>query len=264
MAKQNLTALITGASSGIGLELAKVFAQEGYDLVLVARSKGKLSDLGAELSKAHGIDAQVIAADLADPASVETIAKELEARGTKVTALVNNAGYASYGPFAEVSPKEQLDMIQVNVVALTALSRRLLPGMLERRQGQILNVASTAAFQPGPLMAVYYATKSFVLSLSEALADELDGTGVTVTALCPGPTASGFQSRAKMEESKLVRGKKIMDATTVARAGFEAMRKGTRVAIPGFMNKVMANSVRLLPRSMVTSLVRKAQERANA
>jgi len=262
MATKNETALITGASSGIGLELAKVFAQQKHDLVLVARSKDKLEEVGAQLAKAHGIQYTVIPADLADLKAVEALVKELSARKLTVDVLVNNAGYASYGHFAETDFDTELKMIQVNVVALTALTKRLLPGMVARKHGRIMNVASTAAFQPGPLMAVYYATKAFVLSLSEALSEETAGTGVTVTALCPGPTESGFQARAKMEESKLVRGKKIMDAATVAQAGYDALQRGTRVIVPGFMNKMLAGSVRLLPRTTVTSLVRKAQERA--
>lgn len=259
---KNETALITGASSGIGLELARVFAQEGYDLVLVARSKDKLEELGAELAKAHGVRTHVFTADLAELAQVDGLVKALGQQGLTVDVLVNNAGFASYGPFAETGFEDEMRMIQVNVVALTALTKRLLPGMIQRKRGKVMNVASTAAFQPGPLMAVYYATKAYVLSLSEALANEVEGTGVTVTALCPGPTTSGFQARAKMEASKLVRGKKIMDATTVAKAGYDALMRGTRVAVPGFKNKVMAGSVRLLPRNTVTTLVRKAQERS--
>ena len=155
-------------------------------------------------------------------------------------------------------------MIQVNVLALTVLTRLLLPDMVARKTGRVLNVASTAAFQPGPLMAVYYATKAYVLSFSEALGNELEGTGVTVTCLCPGPTKTGFQGRAKMEESKLVKGKEMMDSRTVARAGLEALVRGQAVVIPGFMNKMLATSVRFLPRAAATRIVRNIQERAHA
>jgi uncharacterized protein len=177
--------------------------------------------------------------------------------------LVNNAGYASYGLFAQTEAEAQLRMIQLNVSALTALTRAWLPGMLARGWGRVLNVASTAAFQPGPLMAVYYATKAYVLSFSEALADETRGSGVSVTCLCPGPTQTGFQARAQMEESRLVKGKRIMDSRAVARAGYAGLMAGRSVVIPGLKNKVLAQSVRLLPRRTVTTLVRSAQERSH-
>lgn len=261
---QRQTALITGASSGIGLDFARLFAEGGYDVVLVARSEGKLRELAAELSGKYGVRAVPLAADLADAAAPGRLAERLEAEGLTVDVLVNNAGYASYGPFAETDLRDEMNMIQVNIAALTALTKRMVPGMVARKQGRILNVASTAAFQPGPLMAVYYATKAYVLSFSEALSNELQGTGVTVTCLCPGPTKTGFQARAKMEESKLVKGKDIMDSATVARAGYEALHRGTAVIVPGLMNKMMTQSVRLLPRGAVTRIVRKVQERAQA
>jgi short-subunit dehydrogenase len=175
--------------------------------------------------------------------------------------LVNNAGFATYGAFAETALEPELAELQLNVVTLTELAKRLLPGMLERRWGRILNVASTAAFQPGPLMAVYYATKAYVLSFSEALAEELRDSGVSVTALCPGPTASGFQQRAAMEDSKLVAGRKLMDAATVARAGYAAMMAGQRVVIPGLGNRLLAQSYRVSPRRLLTHVVRRMQER---
>ena len=187
----------------------------------------------------------------------------LEARGIDVDVLVNNAGYALYGAFTETDLADELAMIQVNIVALTHLTKLLVRKMVARKDGRVLNVASTAAFQPGPLMAVYYATKAYVLSFSEALANELSGTGVTVTALCPGPTKTGFQARAQMEESKLVRGKEIMTSETVARAGYAGMMKGKTVVIPGMSNKMLAQAVRFLPRNTVTKMVRNAQERAS-
>jgi hypothetical protein len=264
MSTQKKTALITGASSGIGLDFARLFAEGGYDVVLVARTESKLKALADELGTKHGVRALAVAADLADPAAPGRLMERLKAEGMQVDVLVNNAGYAGYGAFAETDAKMELDMIQVNIVALTALTKALLPGMLARKSGRILNVASTAAFQPGPLMAVYYATKAYVLSFSEALANETQGTGVTITCLCPGPTKTGFQERAKMEESKLVKGKDIMDSLTVARAGYEGLHEGRAVVIPGFMNKVLVQSVRFLPRSTITNIVRKVQDRAQA
>jgi uncharacterized protein len=251
-------ALVTGASSGIGLDLARLLAQGGYDLVLVARSAGKLQALGKELEQ-HGATTRVSAADLSEPDAAARVVAELGE--TPVEILVNNAGYGLFGKFTETLLEEELAMIQLNVVALTHFTKLLLPGMVARGSGRILNVASTAAFQPGPLMAVYYATKAYVLSLSEALSEELDGTGVTVTALCPGPTQSGFQAGAKMEDSKLVRGKSLMTSEEVARAGYQALLKGKRVVIPGARNRLLAQSIRFLPRSTVTKFVKKAQER---
>ena len=256
------TALVTGASSGIGLDLAKRFAAEGHDVALVARSEGKLKELAAALEAEHKVRAHVVTADLAQPRAAETLVAALEARGIDVDVLVNNAGYASYGAFEKTDLADELNMIQVNVVALTHLTKLFVRKMVAKKSGRVLNVASTAAFQPGPLMAVYYATKAYVLSFSEALANELAGTGVTVTALCPGPTKTGFQARAQMEQSKLVRGKEIMTAETVARIGYAGLMKGKTVVIPGVSNKMMAQAVRFLPRKTVTKLVRNAQERA--
>ncbi len=243
------TALITGASSGIGLEIARVLAPD-HDLVLVARSAAKLEALAEELG-----GARVIAADLADPAAVAKIAAEVPA----VDVLINNAGVGDFGPFAEADIDKTLGMIQLNVTSLTALARTYLPGMLERGSGRIMNVASTASFQPGPLMAVYYATKAYVLSFSEALAEETRGTGVTVTALCPGPTTSGFQAAAEMELSPLVANKKLPTSAEVAEFGVKAMRKGDAVAVPGVLNKIMASGVRFTPRPVMRRIVHKLQ-----
>ncbi|HEX6836380.1 MAG TPA: SDR family oxidoreductase [Polyangia bacterium] len=256
------TALVTGASSGIGLDLAKRFAAEGYDVALVARSEGKLKEVAAAIEAEHHVRAHVVTADLAAPRAADALVAALEARGIDVDVLVNNAGYALYGAFTETDLADELAMIQVNIVALTHLTKLVVRKMVARGGGRVLNVASTAAFQPGPLMAVYYATKAYVLSFSEALANELDGTGVSVTALCPGPTKTGFQARAQMEQSKLVRGKEIMTAETVARIGYAGLMKGKTVVIPGVSNKMMAQAVRFLPRKTVTRLVRNAQERA--
>jgi short-subunit dehydrogenase len=255
-------ALVTGASSGIGLALANECARNGLDVVLLARGKGKLDEVAAQLEREHLIRTHVLTADLAQPNAAEGLVKVLEQRALNVDVLINNAGYAVYGEFAGTNLGDELAMIQLNIVALTQLSKLLLIRMIARKEGHILNVASTAAFQPGPLMAVYYATKAYVLSFSEALANELSDTGVTVTALCPGPTRTGFQARAQMEESKLVRGKEIMTPERVARAGFAAMMKGKTVVIPGAGNKLLAKAVRFLPRNTVTRMVRSAQERA--
>src|SRR3989475_8551934 len=200
-----MTALITGASSGIGLELARVLAEHGHDGGLVARSEATLQSLAAEL-KARDVRAHVIVVDLSAPGAAKAVVDRVRDLALEIDVLVNNAGYGVYGPFLETSLDAELAMIRVNIVALTELTKRLLPAMVARKRGKILNVASTAAFLPGPLMAVYYATKAYVLSFSEAIANELEGTGVTVTALCPGPTASGFQAAARLEESRLVAG----------------------------------------------------------
>jgi hypothetical protein len=254
-------ALVTGASSGIGLDFARLLAEGGHDLVLVARSAGKLGELARELADRHGAKTRVIAADLSDPGAVPRIAAELARAGLEISVLVNNAGYGLFGKFTETDLTAELNMIALNITALTQLAKLVLPGMLARGEGRVLNVASTAAFQPGPLMAVYYASKAYVLSLSEALAEELDGTGVTITALCPGPTQSGFQAGAKMEESKLVKGKKLMTSEEVARIGYAAMMKGKRVVIPGAKNRLMAQSVRFMPRKTVTRIVKRTQDR---
>lgn len=247
------TALITGASSGIGLELARIFARQGYRVVLVARNQKRLEEIAQELRPA---EAQAIAIDLSLPGAPE----EIHGKIPKIDVLVNNAGFGVFGKFAENSIAEELNMMQLNMTALVILTKLYLPAMIAAGSGKIMNVASTAAFQPGPLMAIYYATKAFVLSFSEAIANELEGTGVTVTALCPGPTATDFQERAQLQNSRLVKGKKIMDARTVAEAGYQALMAGKTLVIPGLANKLLAQSVRFSPRSMVTKIVRRMQE----
>ncbi len=243
------TALITGASGGIGLEIARVLAPD-HDLVLVARKAAKLEALAEELG-----GAQVIAADLAEPSAVAKIVAEV----SDVDILINNAGVGDFGPFAKADTDKTLGMIQLNITALTALTRAYLPGMLERRSGRIMNVASTASFQPGPLMAVYFATKAYVLSFSEAVAEEVRGSGVTVTALCPGPTKSGFQAAADMELSALVANKKLPTPAEVAAFGVKAMNSGDVVAVPGMLNKIMATGARFTPRPVMRRLVHKMQ-----
>jgi short-subunit dehydrogenase len=255
------TALVTGASSGIGLDLARVLAEDGHDLVLVARGEARLRELADNLAKRHGITAHVIVADLARPHAAVTIAGELQRRRIDIEILVNNAGFGLTAPFVETDLQKELDMIQVNVVALTELTKLLLIPMVARRRGRILNLASTAAFQPGPLMAVYYATKAYVLSFSEAIADELRDSGVTVTALCPGPTDTGFADVAQMTESRLFTMMRPMSSRQVALAGYRGMMAGRRIVIPGATNKMLVQSLRVSPRRMITTVVRKFQEK---
>jgi short-subunit dehydrogenase len=248
------TVLITGASSGIGRELAKCFAEEGCRLILVARTRASLEALAAELRQSYQIEVRVLPADLAQPETPICLFANLEAEGLQVDVLVNNAGFGAQGPFAELPLERQLEMIQVNVTALTHLTHLFLPAMIERRRGGMINVASTAAFQPGPLMAVYYATKAFVLSFSEALAEELRGSGLTVTALCPGPTHTNFAVAAGMQNSRLLR-MKSMSAKAVAQIGHRAFRQGRYVSIAGLRNQLAAFSVRLAPRVLVRKIV---------
>ncbi|OLB15604.1 MAG: short-chain dehydrogenase [Gemmatimonadetes bacterium 13_2_20CM_70_9] len=258
------TAVVTGASSGIGLELARLLARDGYDLVLVARSVDKLDRLGAELAARHGIRARTVGADLASPDAPGAIAEMLKQAALQVDVLVNNAGYGTSGPFATTELRTELDLLQVNVIALTHLTKLVLPAMLAAKRGRILNVASTAAFQPGPFMAVYYASKAYVLSFSEALAEELSGTGVTVTTLCPGPVPTGFQARAGVDLKKVVRTPLVMDAAAVARAGYVGLMKGKRLVVPGLGNKLLVQSERFAPRRLVTKIARFLQEQVRA
>jgi short-subunit dehydrogenase len=255
------TALVTGASGGIGEEFARLLAAGGANLVLVARSHDKLAALARDLSAAHGVQARALACDLSAQDTTERIVADLHEHGIAVDTLVNNAGFATFGPFVDTPGEEEARLLQVNIVALTQLTKRLLPRMVERRHGRVLNVASTAAFQPGPLMAVYYASKAYVLSLSEALANETEGTGVTVTCLCPGPTKTGFQDRAGMRESKLFSTLRVMSAADVARAGYDGMMAGRTIVIPGLSNKLGVQFLRVSPRAMVTRVVRRIQER---
>ena len=251
--------LITGASSGIGEALATLFASNGRDIVLVARNEGRLRELTDELSGRHGVHAWPLAADLADGAAPARISETVLGYGTDIDVLVNNAGFGMSGTFAEMEFGEISEMIQVNVTALTALTRLLLPGMIRRQRGWILNVASTAAYVPGPLMAVYYASKAYVLSLSEALANELKGSGVSVTALCPGPTRTGFSARANVAGSKLFRSR-VMTAEAVARSGYEALFKGKPVVIPGVLNRWPIRLSGLVPRTLLASITRGLNE----
>ena len=254
------TALITGGSSGIGYELAKCFARDRYTLVLVARTEETLRGLADELERDVGTSVMTIAKDLSQPSAPEEIFRTLQQAEVTVDVLVNNAGFGTYGPFAQQALDGELNMIQVNVVSLTHLTGLLVPEMVRRGRGKILNVASTAAFQPGPLMAVYYATKAYVLSFSEALANELRGSGVSVTALCPGPTQTKFQERAGVAHTRLM-SRGVADAQSVARAGYRGLMRGQAIVIPGARNRLLALAVRLFPRGVVTQVVRGVQER---
>ena len=254
------TALVTGASSGIGLELATLLARDRHNLILVARSRDRLEAIARGLTEEYGVSVTILARDLARPESPPAIAREVEERGLRVEILVNNAGFGVYGQFAETPIAKELDMIQVNVTALTHLTKLFLPAMRANRRGRILNVASTAAFQPGPLMAVYYATKAYVLSFTEALANELAGSGVTVTALCPGPTITDFQKEAGLEGTRLFHSRLVMNAPEVARAGYEGMLRGKRIVIPGAGNFFLVEALRVSPRRLVTAIARRIQE----
>jgi short-subunit dehydrogenase len=254
------TALITGASSGIGYELTQVFARNNYDLVLVARSEDKLNQMAQELTDKFKISVKVVVEDLSEPESSQRIFEITKNEGITVDILVNNAGFGLYGFFQETDLIKELQMLQVNVVALTHLTKLFLPDMIAKKSGKILNLASTAAFQPGPLMAVYYATKAYVLSFSEALSNELEQTGVSVTVLCPGPTKSAFQAQANLEESKLFKNNPMMDSKTVAEIGYQGLINQRTVVIPGLRNQFLAALVRFLPRSWVLKIVRDMQE----
>lgn len=252
----NQTALITGASAGLGFEFAHLFARDGYNLVLVARSGPKLAELADALRQQHGTQVKTIPLDLGLPQASQTLFEETQHAGVHIDILVNNAGYGMSGEFATIALEESYGQIQLNVMALTLLTRLYVGPMLERRRGRIMNVASTAAFQPGPLMAVYYATKAYVLSFSEALADELRHTSVQVTCFCPGATLTEFQKRAGTETSRLFKQLAPMDAKTVAADGYRALMAGKTLAIPGLKNWLVAESVRFAPRKWVTAISR--------
>ena len=256
------TALITGASNGIGLELAKIHASKGGDLVLVARNKTKLDELKSELEHQYKVRVYTIGKDLSTDNSAQEVYEETTMQKIQIDYLINNAGFGDFGMFIETDWKKELQMINLNIKTLTQFTKLYLQVMAKRSSGKIMNVASTAAFQSGPTMAVYYATKAYVLSFSEAVDNEVSGKGVTVTTLCPGPTESGFQAAAAMEESNLVKGKKLPTAKEVAEYGYSSMMKGKTVAIHGMMNWIMANSVRFTPRALVVKLTRKIQDKA--
>jgi hypothetical protein len=257
------TALITGASMGLGAEFARLFAEQHINLVLVARNKEKLLALAENFQKKHGIEVKVFACDLSQMNEVQALYDTCMNEHIQIDFLINNAGFGDYALFhqAEYSKLEQ--MIDLNIKALTKLSHLLVNQMIERGFGRIMHVASTAAFQPGPTMAVYFATKAYVLFLGEAMSNELEGTGVTVTTFCPGATETGFQQAADLHESKLVKNKKLPGAAEVAEYGFKAMMKGELTPIHGTMNYINAMASRFLPRKWVLKIVRMVQDKAS-
>jgi short-subunit dehydrogenase len=255
-------ALVTGASSGIGLAIAELLAERKFDLVVSARNRAALEEIANHLKSEHRVNVIVLPCDLGVPGAGRALAGMLREQRLEPDVLVNNAGFGTYGPFLEQAVESQVEMIQVNITSLVELTRLLTPGMVARRSGRVLNVASTAAFQAGPLMAVYYASKAFVVSFSEAIGNELSGMGVTVTALCPGPTTTAFQDRARMQESRLAKAAALMDAPTVARIGIDAMMAGKPLAIAGMLNRLVAWSTRLAPRQLTTKLARQVNAKA--
>ena len=251
------TAVITGASGGIGMELALLFAAQGYDLILVARRVERLEKLAEDLGKMYATMANVIAMDLAQPFAGEALWKAISAITPDIDVLVNDAGVSDTGDFAAEVPEVIERMIHLDISTLTMLTRCALPGMIERKRGRILNVASLAGFQPGgPRMAVYYASKSYVLSFSRSIRRELRGTGVSVTALCPGATRTGFEETAHAQDTWMFRWRKPMEAREVARAGYQGMRRGSSVVVPGLLNKLMAYSPGLGPPAIALEINR--------
>jgi short-subunit dehydrogenase len=251
------TVLISGPTSGIGFELARLFSENGFNLILVGRNKEKLEKISRELEN-EKCKCEIIVADLSDSKIHKKIFEQTKYHEVEI--LVNNAGFGLYGEFLETDLEKELEMIQVNIVALTTLTKLFLPQMIKRKRGKVLNVASTAAFQPGPLMAVYYATKAYVLHFSEAISEELIGSGVSVTALCPGPTESGFQREANMDSSmEVLQKRNLMDAKAVARIGYNALMKNKVIEVAGFRNKITSEIVRFAPRSVVRKIVKRIQ-----
>lgn len=256
--KKGQTVLITGATTGIGFQLARLFAMNGYHLVTVARNESKLDQLQHAWTTEFGIDIHTIAQDLSHPNAVNEIITYLEKKQLQIDILVNNAGFGLFGPFIDTSIEQELEMIQVNIATLTHLTKFIAKKMVNNQSGKILNVASVAAFQPGPLMSVYFATKAYVLSFSEALTNELAEHGIQVSVLCPGPTHTGFEQRANLKQSKLFE-RNVMQAEEVARTAYQQFLTGKSMIIPGKTNWMLVRSSQLLPRKMITGIVRKMQ-----
>ena len=251
------TVLITGASSGLGLEFAKIYAREGYDLVVVARSEGKLYKLKNELEQQYNCHVWVLPQDLSQPDAAYEIFNDTLEQDITIDALVNNAGFGDFGNFWEVDVQWQTNLLQVNIMALVQLTRYFMPGMVERGHGSVLNLSSVAAFSAGPRMCLYYASKEFVRSFSEAIAEEVRGTGVTVTALCPGPTATGFEQAAQMKNSHMFSMFKPASAKDVAEAGFHAAQKGKTLCYYGWPTHAVNIAARMLPRSVCRKFMKK-------
>ncbi len=248
------TALITGASSGIGRELARCFAKDRVNLVLVARRRERLQELAGELSEAHNISVEIFDVDLSDAGAREGVYHALRKKNIAVDYLVNNAGFGDNGPFIECDWQKQNAMIELNITALSHLTRLFAPEMAQRGRGGVLNVASTAAFLPGPYMSVYYATKAYVLSFTEALAQELKGSGVRVSALCPGPVVTEFQQQANIKNTRMFSGPMVLDAGRVARIGYRGLMRGKTVNIAGLLMKLTIHPLRLTPRALVRAV----------
>lgn len=253
-------ALITGASTGIGRELARIASENGYDVALVARTAGSLKAVAADIERKTSRKAHVFPIDLSQPDAARTLFADVAQAGLNIEVLVNNAGFGLLGKFWELPEDQQMEMVQLNIGALTQLTRLYLPGMIDRRAGYIMNVGSTAAFQPGPLMAIYYASKAYVVSFSAAIHNEAKEFGVKVCCLCPGATRTEFDKRAGMEKTKLFGGGPLMSAAEVAQIGWRAMKKGKPLVVSGRMNATMAFLTRFAPRQMAAGIARSLQE----
>jgi uncharacterized protein len=254
-------ALVTGASSGIGVDLARAVARRGWNVILTARREDRLRTLERELRERHGVEALTVPEDLASPEGRGRLFQRVEEEGLEVELLVNNAGIGDYGPFAKSDRGRTMGTVELNVVALTELTHHFLPGMVSRGRGWVLNVASSAAFQPGPLMSVYYATKAYVLSLSEGLREEVRRSGVGVTALCPGPTVSEFQEKAGVNASYLGAFFPRASSERAAEVGVRALFRGRPVAVVGVTTRLQTLLLRILPRRVVPGIMRRIQER---
>lgn len=255
----NNSALITGATGGIGLELAKIHASKGDNLVLVARNKAKLEEIKLEFEALYHVKVMVIAKDLSKVNAAQEVYNQTTTEQIKIDFLINNAGFGDFGMFVETDWFKESEMIALNIVALTQLTKLYAQDMISNEFGRIMNVASIAAFLPGPKMAIYYATKAYVLSFSEAIANEMADQGVTVTTLCPGPTDTGFVKAAALEDSNLFKSQKVASSKSVAEFGYKAMMKGKVVAIPGFSNWIMTKIILFAPRALVVKVVRMIQ-----
>lgn len=256
----NKTALITGASGGLGLSFVNIFAREGYDLVLVARNGDKLNEIKNEIEKKYSVKANLIPCDLCASNGAQAVFDATKAANIHVDVLVNNAGFGDFGEFYKSDLSKQVRMVDLNCIALMELCHLYLPDMIKKGEGNILNVDSIAAFQPGPLMSVYYATKAFVFSFSQALYRELKGTGVKLTALCPGPIRTNFDTAADLGESGLFKNLKVWDPDIVAEFGYKNMKKGKSFCICGFLNKIIVFANRLAPRCLVRNMVYELQK----
>jgi uncharacterized protein len=249
------TALVTGASSGIGSEFARLLAERDHDLVLVARRTAKLEELAKELEQRHDARITVLTTDLSETNAAQEVYSQVLRRGIEVDVLVNNAGFNVYGPFSGTDPEKEMRMLQVNIMALVALTKLFVRGMIDRGYGKILNLGSTGSFAPAPLDGLYAASKAFVLSFSEAIAEELKGTGVTVTALCPGPTQTEFAAKAAMTDTKIFSGR-LMSAQQVVSIGYQGLMRDEAVVVPGWANNFQVWSMRFAPRSLVRQVAK--------